>query len=47
VKFAIFDLALLSSLLDADIEHVECMLRGGVVCRFRVLKAAHRQGEER
>lgn len=32
------DLALLSSLLDADIEHVECMVRGGGACRFRVLK---------
>ena len=34
-----FDLALLSSLLDADIEHVECMVRGGGACRFRVRKA--------
>ncbi|HNP37110.1 MAG TPA: HTH domain-containing protein [Woeseiaceae bacterium] len=32
------DLALLSTLLDADIEHVECMVRGGSACRFRVLK---------
>lgn len=31
-----FDLALLSSLLDAEIEHVECMLRGGAACRFRI-----------
>ena len=30
------DLALLSSLLRADIEHVECMVRGGRACRFRV-----------
>ena len=33
-----FDLALLSTLLDSDIEHVECMLRGGVACRFRARK---------
>jgi len=33
-----FDLALLSSLLDARIEHLECMLRGGGACRFRVRK---------
>lgn len=31
------DLALLSSLLDTDIEHVECMVRGGRACKFRVL----------
>jgi len=31
------DLALLSSLLKADIEHVECMVRGGAACRFKVL----------
>lgn len=34
-----FDLALLSSLLGADIEHLECMVRGGSACRFRVRKA--------
>ncbi|MGH8494627.1 MAG: helix-turn-helix transcriptional regulator [Gammaproteobacteria bacterium] len=32
------DLALLGKLLDADIEHVECMVRGGRACRFRVLR---------
>lgn len=32
------DLALLSTLLNADIEHVECMVRGGGACQFRVLK---------
>lgn len=32
------DLALLSSLLDSEIEHVECMVRGGKACRFRALK---------
>jgi len=31
------DLALLSSLLGRDIEHVECMLRGGEACRFRAM----------
>lgn len=30
------DLALLESLLDADVEHVECMVRGGAACRFRI-----------
>ncbi|MGH8195975.1 MAG: helix-turn-helix transcriptional regulator [Woeseiaceae bacterium] len=30
------DLALMGTLLDADIQHVECMVRGGNACRFRV-----------
>jgi predicted ArsR family transcriptional regulator len=30
-----FDLALMSELLDDEVEHVECMVRGGSVCRFR------------
>ena len=34
-----FDLALLSSLLGSEIEHLECMVRGGGACRFRVRKA--------
>jgi DeoR family transcriptional regulator, suf operon transcriptional repressor len=33
------DLALMGTLLDADIQHVECMVRGGNACRFRVRKA--------
>ena len=33
-----FDLALLSSLLGSRIEHLECMVRGGGACRFRVRK---------
>ena len=32
------DLALLSSLLGGKIEHVECMVRGGASCRFRLLQ---------
>lgn len=28
------DLALLANLLDAEVEHRECMVRGGVCCRF-------------
>jgi predicted ArsR family transcriptional regulator len=32
------DLALLSSLLGGKIEHVECMVRGGASCRFRLLE---------
>ncbi|EAR20283.1 helix-turn-helix transcriptional regulator [Nitrococcus mobilis] len=30
------DLALLEKLLNAKIDHAECMLRGGKACRFRV-----------
>lgn len=30
------DLALMGDLLDADIEHTECMVRGGAACRFRI-----------
>lgn len=29
-----FDLELLSTFMDMDVEHVECMARGGRVCRF-------------
>jgi len=32
-----FDLTLMSSLLDKDIEHVECMAKGGAVCRFKIV----------
>jgi DeoR family suf operon transcriptional repressor len=32
-----FDIALMSSLLDKGIEHVECMAKGGAVCRFKVI----------
>jgi len=34
------DLALLSTLLGAPIEHIECMVRGGAACRFRVIARA-------
>ncbi|HEX7061804.1 MAG TPA: helix-turn-helix domain-containing protein [Woeseiaceae bacterium] len=30
------DLALIETLLEADVEHVECMARGGNACRFRI-----------
>ena len=30
-----FDLALMSSFTDSRVEHQECMVRGGHVCRFR------------
>jgi predicted ArsR family transcriptional regulator len=30
-----FDLALLSSFTDSKVDHVECMARGGNVCRFK------------
>lgn len=30
-----FDLALLSSFTDSRVEHVECMAKGGNVCRFK------------
>ena len=32
-----FDRALITSLLDKDIEHVECMTKGGAVCRFKII----------
>jgi DeoR family suf operon transcriptional repressor len=32
-----FDRTLMSSLLDKDIEHVECMAKGGAVCRFKII----------
>lgn len=32
-----FDIALMSSLLDKGIEHVECMAKGGAVCRFKII----------
>ena len=32
-----FDRALMSSLLDKDIDHVACMAKGGVVCRFNII----------
>jgi predicted ArsR family transcriptional regulator len=30
------DIALLATLLEANVDHMECMLRGGRSCRFRV-----------
>ena len=32
-----FDKTLMSSLLNKDIEHVECMAKGGAVCRFKII----------
>ncbi len=32
-----FDRTLMSSLLEKDIEHVECMAKGGAVCRFKII----------
>ena len=32
-----FDLALLSTFADSNVDHQECMARGGNVCRFRFL----------
>ena len=32
-----FDKTLMSSLLDKDIELVECMAKGGAVCRFKII----------
>ncbi|HEU4617721.1 MAG TPA: HTH domain-containing protein [Gammaproteobacteria bacterium] len=37
------DLALLGALLDADIEHIECIVRGGAACRFRALARSSRE----
>ena len=30
-----FDLALLSTFTDSTVDHVECMAKGGNVCRFK------------
>ncbi|MFZ2448892.1 MAG: HTH domain-containing protein [Methylovulum miyakonense] len=32
-----FDRTLISSLLESEIEHVECMAKGGAVCRFKII----------
>lgn len=32
-----FDRTLISSLLDKAIDHVECMAKGGAVCRFKII----------
>jgi len=32
-----FDRTLMSSLLDKNIEHEECMAKGGAVCRFKII----------
>jgi len=32
-----FDRTLISSLLDKEIDHVECMATGGAVCRFKII----------
>jgi DeoR family transcriptional regulator, suf operon transcriptional repressor len=32
-----FDRTLMSSLLDKAIDHVECMAKGGAVCRFKII----------
>jgi DeoR family suf operon transcriptional repressor len=31
-----FDRALITALLDRDIDHLECMAKGGGVCKFRL-----------
>ena len=31
-----FDKTLISTLLDKEIEHIECMAKGGAVCRFKI-----------
>lgn len=33
-----FDRVLISTLLDKEIDHVECMSKGGAMCRFRIRK---------
>lgn len=32
-----FDRVLISSLLETDIDHFECMAKGGAVCRFKII----------
>ena len=36
-----FDRALISTLLNRPIEHLECMAKGGTVCKFQVKKDTH------
>jgi DeoR family suf operon transcriptional repressor len=38
------DIALLGSLLGADVEHLECMLRGGTSCKFKFRRATPAAG---
>jgi DeoR family transcriptional regulator, suf operon transcriptional repressor len=38
-----FDRTLISSLLDNDIEHVECMAKGGAVCRFKLINIEQKE----
>lgn len=39
-------LALLSKLLGGEIEHLERMVRGGTMCRFRVGETLSKSGDE-
>lgn len=34
-----FDLGILSTLMDLEVEHQDCMVRGGTACRFRFVPA--------
>ena len=42
-----FDLGLLSTLMDLEIEHQDCMVRGGTACRFRFLPAETQPAKDR
>ena len=33
-----FDRTLISALMDKSIDHLECMAKGGAVCKFRIKK---------
>jgi DeoR family suf operon transcriptional repressor len=37
-----FDRTLIKTLLNHDIDHIECMVRGGGVCKFRITQASRK-----
>jgi predicted ArsR family transcriptional regulator len=41
-----FDLGLIGAFTDAKVEHQECMVRGGHMCRFKLIPAARTQKDE-
>jgi predicted ArsR family transcriptional regulator len=41
-----FDLGLIGSFAGADVDHQECMVRGGRMCRFKLSPAPRRPGDK-
>jgi predicted ArsR family transcriptional regulator len=41
-----FDLGLIGAFTDAKVDHQECMVRGGRMCRFRLLSKAEPGGRK-